>query len=146
MKIRKNNSLICSDFFVIFTFLTTFLHRIGDGIEWGSRGRWFKSSHSDQKSSISKEIEDFFIPKIHAAFRRVERVWNGEFFAICAGAFSDVETAQLNHRYTMLDCTRGSVVSDISQCVGEISGRDIADRMYELRGKLLPCAENLCSA
>ena len=38
----------------------------------------------------------------------------------------------------MLDCTRGSVVSDISQCVGEISGRDIADRMYELRGKLLP--------
>ena len=31
----------------------------GSALEWGSRGRWFKSSHSDQKSSISQEIEDF---------------------------------------------------------------------------------------
>ena len=33
----------------------------GSALEWGSRGRWFKSSHSDQNAEISNDFSVFFI-------------------------------------------------------------------------------------
>ena len=35
--------------------------KFGIALEWGSRGRWFESSHSDQKSLLSTDKRGFFI-------------------------------------------------------------------------------------
>ena len=52
----------------------------GSALEWGSRGRWFKSSHSDQKSSISQEIGDFSCSKVLLILGRLEFDWNADHF------------------------------------------------------------------
>lgn len=39
--------------------------KFGIALEWGSRGRWFESSHSDQESSETAKVSglSFFMPE-----------------------------------------------------------------------------------
>ena len=50
--------------------------KFGIALEWGSRGRWFESSHSDQKSVFRKECGFFLLPEYgeQAASWRCRRV------------------------------------------------------------------------
>ena len=39
--------------------------KFGIALEWGSRGRWFESSHSDQKRSVLGTGRFFYAKKLH---------------------------------------------------------------------------------
>ena len=56
----------------------------GSALEWGSRGRWFKSSHSDH---VEGEAET--LPFLHAGFGPA---------ASCAGGASDPAAGRRTHR------------------------------------------------
>ena len=56
--------------------------KFGIALEWGSRGRWFESSHSDHKNGLkSKDFGPFYLFLQHFRVLQVLAVSDSEHFS-----------------------------------------------------------------